>query len=119
MILVVVAQNFERLAFLPIFFIIAFAVIWFIIGILLCIWVYRDAQSRGMEGALWLIIVLIANIIGVIVYLVVREERTETLRRRTQPTPGNTKFCIHCGHENPLDAKFCQNCGKEAYSKKP
>jgi len=49
--------------------------IWFIIGVLLCVWVYRDAQSRGMEAALWLLIVLITGILGLIVYLIVREEK--------------------------------------------
>jgi putative membrane protein len=51
-------------------------IIWFVIAILFCIWVYRDAESRGMSGALWLIIVLIAGIIGLIVYLVVRKPKT-------------------------------------------
>jgi FtsH-binding integral membrane protein len=50
-------------------------VVWFIVGLLLCIWVYRDAESRGMGGALWLIIVLIAGIIGLIIYLVVRKDK--------------------------------------------
>jgi cobalamin biosynthesis protein CobD/CbiB len=50
-------------------------VVWFIIAILLCIWVYRDAESRGMGGALWLIIVLITGIIGLIIYLVVRKDK--------------------------------------------
>lgn len=50
-------------------------VVWFIIAILLCIWVYRDAESRGMSGALWLIIVIITGILGLIVYLVVRKEK--------------------------------------------
>lgn len=50
-------------------------IVWFIIAILLCIWVYRDAESRGMSGALWLIIVLIAGVIGLIIYLVVRKEK--------------------------------------------
>jgi len=49
--------------------------IWLVIAILLCIWVYRDAESRGMNGVLWLIVVLIAGIIGLIVYLVVRKEK--------------------------------------------
>jgi len=49
--------------------------IWFIVAILLCIWVYRDAESRGMSGVLWLIIVLIAGLIGLIIYLVVRKEK--------------------------------------------
>jgi hypothetical protein len=51
-------------------------VVLFIIGILLCIWVYRDAESRGMNGVLWLIIVLIANIVGLIIYLIVRKDKT-------------------------------------------
>ncbi len=51
-------------------------IVWFIIGILLCIWVYRDAESRGMNGVLWLIIVLIAGIVGLIIYLVVRKDKS-------------------------------------------
>lgn len=50
-------------------------IIWFIIAILLCIWVYRDAESRGMSGVLWLIVVLIAGLIGLIIYLIVRKEK--------------------------------------------
>jgi heme/copper-type cytochrome/quinol oxidase subunit 2 len=50
-------------------------IIWFVIAILLCIWVYKDAESRGMNGVLWLIVVLIAGIIGLIIYLVVRKEK--------------------------------------------
>jgi heme/copper-type cytochrome/quinol oxidase subunit 2 len=53
-------------------------IVWFIIAILLCIWVYRDAESRGMNGVLWLIVVLIAGIIGLIIYLVVRKEKTSS-----------------------------------------
>lgn len=47
--------------------------VWCVIGILIAIWVYRDAQSRGMNGALWLIICILLGIIGLIIYLVVRE----------------------------------------------
>ncbi|MEM3193762.1 MAG: hypothetical protein QXH97_02105, partial [Candidatus Bathyarchaeia archaeon] len=43
------------------------SIIWFIINILLCVWVYRDAESRGMNGVLWLIVVLIGGIVGLIV----------------------------------------------------
>jgi len=48
--------------------------LWFIIGILLCVWVYRDAQKRGMSGILWLIIVLIGGLLGLIIYLIVRKD---------------------------------------------
>ncbi len=56
----------------------SFCLIWvvmFIVWIFLAIWTYRDAESRGMNGALWLIVVLIAGIIGIIVYLVVRSDK--------------------------------------------
>lgn len=59
-----------------------------------------------MNGALWLIIVLIANVVGLIVYLIVREEK------KAEPIRRPTRFCPNCGVELPLDAKFCSHCGK-------
>jgi len=47
--------------------------LWCIVAIILAVWVYRDAEEREMEGALWLIIVLLTGIIGLIIYLIVRE----------------------------------------------
>ena len=81
-----------------------------VIGLLLCVWVYRDAQKRGMNGALWLIIVLLANIIGLIVYLVVREpEKSYPIS-----APSTTaQYCKYCGNPLTSDAKFCPKCGKE------
>lgn len=61
--------------------------IWFIIAILLCIWVYRDAESRGMSGVLWLIVVLIAGIIGLIIYLIVRKEKKPSGAGTPPPPP--------------------------------
>ena len=58
-------------------------ILWFVIAILLCIWVYRDAESRGMNAALWLIIVLITGLIGLIIYVVVRKEKQPA----SQPPP--------------------------------
>ena len=45
---------------------------YFIISILLAVWVYMDAESRGESGVLWLLVVLIGNIVGLIAWLVVR-----------------------------------------------
>jgi len=60
--------------------------VWFIIGIVLCIWVYRDAEKRGMSGVMWLIIVLITSFIGLIIYLVVRKDKS-TGQARPPPPP--------------------------------
>ena len=38
------------------------------------IWVYHDAQSRGMNAVLWLIVVLVGGIIGIIIYLIIRKD---------------------------------------------
>jgi len=54
----------------------AIPVVWFIISILICIWVYRDAEGRGMSGILWLIIILITGIVGLIIYLIVRKDKS-------------------------------------------
>jgi len=82
---------------------------WFIIGILLCIWVYRDAERRGMNGVLWLIVVLIAGIIGLIIYLVVRKEKGAPPPSAPPPV---TRVCVSCGRVVPPDVKFCPHCGK-------
>jgi len=47
-------------------------IIWLIVCILILIWVYKDAQKRGANAVLWLIICLFTGIIGLIIWLVVR-----------------------------------------------
>lgn len=47
-------------------------VIWIIIAIAIAVWVYRDAESRGESGVMWLIICALLGIIGLIIWLIVR-----------------------------------------------
>ena len=86
--------------------IIIFILLPLIIGILIAIWVYRDAEKRGSSGVLWLIIVLLTSIIGLIIWLVVRPpiggEKKEPDRR-----------CPGCGRAIPVDAKACPYCAKK------
>lgn len=93
----------------PFISIVGFLIFWFVIGILLCVWVYNDAESRRMNGGLWLIIVLISGPVGLIVYLIVRGEKRVGL---VPPMRGRTRFCIHCGRELSLNTTFCPTCGK-------
>ena len=44
------------------------------IQIALLIWVYKDAEKHGKQGALWLVVVLFSGCIGVIIYLIVRND---------------------------------------------
>ena len=47
-------------------------VVWFIIGILVAIWMYKDANAKGENGILWLVIGLLLGIIGLIIWLFYR-----------------------------------------------
>jgi len=79
-------------------------VVMFVIWIAIGIWLYKDAEKRGKSGAIWLIIGLIAGIIGLIIWLVVRP-----------PIGGETppRNCPNCGRAIPVDAKVCPYCGKK------
>jgi cell division protein FtsW (lipid II flippase) len=48
--------------------------IWFILGIILALWVYRDAQKRVHNENIWIIIVLVLSIVGFLIYIFFREE---------------------------------------------
>jgi hypothetical protein len=49
-----------------------FGLAWFVIGILLMIWVYKDAKARGQNAVLWLILTFLFGIIAFIVWLIIR-----------------------------------------------
>jgi RNA polymerase subunit RPABC4/transcription elongation factor Spt4 len=88
----------------------AFIILW---GAVL-IWVYRDAEKRGMSGILWLLLVLIGNVIGLLIYAIVRSETP--VRRRAdngagQPVCCPTKTCKGCGKPLGAGFEFCPYCG--------
>lgn len=89
----------------------AFIVLW---GAVL-IWVYRDAEKRGMSGILWLLLVLIGNVIGLLIYAIVRSETP--VRRQTQAGGAGAaccppETCAGCGKPLAPGYVFCPYCGK-------
>lgn len=69
------------------------------LNIALLVWVYRDAQNRGMEYAIaWLIIVLVFGPLAALVYLFAREK-------------GNLVPCSHCGAKRLETSTKCPHCG--------
>jgi hypothetical protein len=76
------------------------------------IWVYRDAEKRGMSGILWLLLVLIGNVIGLLIYAIVRSETP--VKRRTEGTGGSAgpEKCPGCGNPVATGHAFCPYCGK-------
>ncbi len=103
------------------------------IWIFVIVWVYRDAERRGMNGILWALLVLIGNIIGLLIYLIVRSDGIPALKAEhtTQACPSCQKevdasfvFCpycaarIHavcpeCGKATEEGWKACPHCGKK------
>jgi RNA polymerase subunit RPABC4/transcription elongation factor Spt4 len=77
-----------------------------ILGIVIVFWVYRDAERRGMSGVLWALLVLVGNIIGLIIYLIVRNEE---FPRRISDEP--IQSCPSCGKAVPQHFAFCPHCG--------
>ena len=73
------------------------------------IWVYRDAQKRGMNGVLWALLVFLGSIVGLIIYLIVRTEPG------TRPVNGAVKeACSCCGKDVAAGFVFCPHCGSRA-----
>jgi len=91
-------------------------------------YVYRDAKRRGMNAALWTLLVLILSpaylLIGLIIYLLIREPLPytcpkcgATVNARFNFCP-NCKYnlhpaCAQCQHEVADDDKFCPYCAAE------
>jgi hypothetical protein len=100
--------------------------------IFITIWVYKDAEKRNMNGVLWALLVFIGNIIGLIIYLILRsengmkrEERASVLCPGCQkPVDSNFTYCPECGMRiHPVCEKcntqvekgwkVCPNCGEK------
>jgi len=89
-----------------------------IIWICVIIWVYRDAVRRGMNGVLWALLVFIGNLVGLLIYLIVRSDSARASPAETphQSCPKCQKvvsagfaYCPHCGA--PIQ-NVCPVCGK-------
>jgi len=91
-----------------------------ILWIAVIIWVYRDAERRGMNGLLWGLLVFIGNLIGLLIYLIIRSDALSSQRplEMTQACPNCRKqvgthfaFCPYCGTKLQ---HVCPGCGKPA-----
>jgi len=98
-------------------------------------YVYRDAKRRGMHPALWTLLVLILSagyfLIGLIIYLLVREPLPYTCPQCSASVNARFNFCPNCKYnlhpacpqcqrEVADDDKFCPYCATELHhSPKP
>ena len=111
------------------FFAFALLILW----IFVIVWVYRDAERRGMNGVLWALLVFIGNLIGLLIYLIVRtdtfperkpRELSQTCSSCQNPVSSTFVFCPECGERlqavcpgcsKPIenDWQVCPQCGKK------
>jgi hypothetical protein len=87
------------------------------------VWVYGDATRRGMEPLLWtLVAVLGPNLMGLVVYLVVRKPLQVACRACGEAVTEGATFCPRCSaplHPKcgscqtaaPEGALYCPRCG--------
>lgn len=88
-----------------------------VLAILLGVWTYRDAQSKGMNGILWTaVVILVPSCIGLIIYLIVRMDNNKvTCSNCNTAVNGKNKFCSNCGAELVPVVDLSEN--EEAFKK--
>src|SRR5665647_1984333 len=82
-------------------------VLFIFIPVMIGVYVYRDANTRGMNAPLWtLIAVLAPTFIGLIIYLIVRTEHTTfQCPKCNQALEASWEICPKCGEPVPEDIK--------------
>lgn len=80
----------------------------YLIWACVALWVYRDAEKRDLNGLLWGLFVLIGNVIGLIIYLILRgtSPQVEPTGHRIAPA-GNAASASADDPELP-----CPGCAK-------
>ena len=78
------------------------------------VWVYQDAERRGYSGLLWGLFVFIGNIIGLIIYLIIRASSTDLT---FAPFPGRSDKCPNCSRPVRKSFVACPHCGTDLISK--
>lgn len=73
-------------------------ILWFGINIAILFWVAKDAKSRGMDGAMWIFLILFTGIVGVAIYLFSRPQ-------------GLLMQCPNCGNNRMQASIKCPHCG--------
>lgn len=73
-----------------------FGFLFIIYWIGLALWIYKDAGKRNLNASLWGLLVLITNLVGLIVYLIYKQ---------------NNLTCIQCGTLQSKYNVFCSSCG--------
>ncbi|MDR1620369.1 MAG: zinc ribbon domain-containing protein [Clostridiales bacterium] len=74
----------------------------------LAVWVFLDADRRNYHPALWGVLTLFTNVVGMIIYMVVRPERI-TCASCKEPLDKKYAHCPYCGARVQA---ACPNCNE-------
>ena len=104
------------------------------LGIAILVWVYNDAERRGLSGALWVVLVVFLHLVGFVIYLVVRSSHpvrgpaVPTITGpgapaapatpppappapQAPPQPSGPSGCPQCGKPVAPAHAYCPTCG--------
>lgn len=110
--------NIPWFPFVPMW---SFSLLFVIIWLAVILWVYKDAERRRMSGLLWALLVFIGNLVGLLIYLIIRQDHPvccEPAGSAGPPQPRvadavakKTASCPSC--QKPVESGFiyCPNCG--------
>ena len=88
-----------------------FSLVMLALWIAVIVWVYRDAERRNMNGILWALLVLIGNLIGLLIYLILRSDSSLAPPLGVPQAETATKPCPSCGKQVDIQAVYCPQCG--------
>ncbi len=83
-----------------------FLVIWLVCGIIAAV----IAMNKGRSGCGWFLVGVLLGPLGIILALVVSEDKTEVEKRNMQS--GEMKKCPFCAELVLKEAVVCKHCGR-------
>jgi RNA polymerase subunit RPABC4/transcription elongation factor Spt4 len=90
------------------FFALALLALW----IAVIVWVYKDAEKRGMSGALWVVLVFFLHLLGLLIFVLVRGDHPVRVPGSPAAAPSAPPMCPKCGRISDRDHQFCPGCGE-------
>jgi RNA polymerase subunit RPABC4/transcription elongation factor Spt4 len=83
------------------------------IWIAVVVWVYKDAEKRGLAGVLWALLVFFTHFIGLIIYVLIRSSHPVRAPSDEHPARPRTAppACLKCGRPVDRDHSYCPSCG--------
>jgi len=111
-------HNIPWFPFVPIW---SFSLLFVVIWLAVILWVYKDAERRRMSGLLWALLVFIGNLVGLLIYLIIRQDHPvccEPAGPTTSAPPSTAEgpekklpACPAC--QKPVESGFvyCPQCG--------